>query len=52
MRARGRAKVTTPMRTRPEFASTFAAVVAASPGAYTLAGTYASAKLPKMPTIR
>jgi hypothetical protein len=30
---------------RLELASTFAAVVAASPGAYNLAGTYASARV-------
>src|SRR5205814_9285045 len=40
------------MRTRSAFAATFAAVAAASPGAYTSGLTYASAKPPKMPTIR
>ena len=42
----------TPMRTSPAFARTFPAVVAASPGTYTLAVTYAMAKPPKMPTMR
>src|SRR5947207_275073 len=40
------------MRTSSAFAATFAAVAAGSPATYTSGLTYASAKPPKMPTMR